>query len=290
MAGGLTYRELYEWGCGRLAEAGIDESGTDARLLLEWCCGTDRGTLLAHGERPVTEKENSRYLECIAVRAARMPLQYITGEQEFMGLTYSVNKNVLIPRQDTEVLVEEVMRYLHDGMRILDLCTGSGCILISLLRYSNDCTGVGTDISRDALEVARRNADNILGFHAQAGQNASFVQGDLFEGLDEGDRFDVIVSNPPYIRTDVIKSLMPEVRDHEPHIALDGREDGLFYYRRIIAGAGKFLAGGGMIFLEIGYDQGDSVRSLMQEAGYRDIEVVRDYAGLDRVVLGGSYV
>lgn len=290
MAGGLTYQEAYQWGYGELTRAGIAEARLDARLLLEWCCGTDHNTFFAHGERLVTEEENRRYAQCIAGRAAHIPLQYITGEQEFMGLTYEVNKNVLIPRQDTEVLVEEVMRYLHDGMRILDVCTGSGCILISLLYYSNDCTGVGTDISGDALQIAGKNADRILSSRTQRKPEAVFVQGDLFEGLDADDKFDVIVSNPPYIRTDVIDSLMPEVRDHEPRIALDGREDGLFYYRRIITEAGRFLSGGGMLFLEIGYDQGESVRELMQAAGYGEIEVVKDFAGLDRVVLGGKHV
>lgn len=210
-----------------------------------------------------------------------------------MGLTFIVNEHVLIPRQDTEVLVEEVMRYLHDGMRILDMCTGSGCILLSLLRYSNDCTGVGIDISGDALRVARENAERILGVQAVEQSRITLLQGDLFEALeksDAGNKFDIIVSNPPYIKTDVIDSLMPEVREHEPRLALDGREDGLFFYREIITRAGSFLAGGGMLFLEIGYDQGEEVRLLMEKAGYTDIEVIKDYAGLDRVVCGGNHV
>lgn len=286
----LTYTEIYRWGCEELSAAGINEAKTDARLLLEWCCGTDRNTLLAHGERSISEKEYNSYADCIARRKARVPLQHITGEQDFMGLTFTVNQNVLIPRQDTEVLVEEVMRHLHDGMRILDMCTGSGCILLSLLRYSNDCTGVGVDISEEALQVARKNTERVLGLQAMEQERVALRAGDLFDGLDPEEKFDIIVSNPPYIRTDVIDKLMPEVRDHEPHLALDGREDGLFFYRRIIAQAGEFLMGGGMLFLESGYDQGEDVRRLMEEAGYVDIEVIKDFAGLDRVVYGGSHV
>ena len=286
----LTYAEIYRWGCEELSAAGINEAKTDARLLLEWCCGTDRNTLLAHGERSISEREYNDYADCIARRKTRVPLQHITGEQDFMGLTFMVNRDVLIPRQDTEVLVEEVMRYLHDGMRILDMCTGSGCILLSLLRYSNDCTGVGVDISEEALQVARKNTERILGSQAMEKERVTLRAGNLFDGVDSADRFDIIVSNPPYIKTGVIELLMPEVRDHEPHLALDGREDGLFFYRRIIAQAGEFLMGGGMLFMEIGYDQGEDVRRLMEEAGYADIEVIKDFAGLDRVVCGGSHV
>lgn len=288
----LTYAEIYQWGREELSAAGIDEAGTDARLLLEWCCGTDRNTLLAHGDRQLSANELGRYEDCIIRRKSHVPLQYITGEQEFMGLTYMVNKDVLIPRQDTEILVEEVMRHLHDGMSILDMCTGSGCILLSLLRYSNDCTGVGVDISEDALRVARENAEKILGVKAMERQ-VVLMQGDLFralEKLDERYKFDIIVSNPPYIKTSVIESLMPEVREHEPRLALDGRDDGLVFYREIIAEADRFLARGGMLFFEIGYDQGEEVCRMMREAGYIDIEVIKDFAGLDRVVCGGSHV
>lgn len=280
----ITYREVYRWGCGQLEEAQIAEAQLDARLLLEWCCGTDRNTLLAHGERCISVEEYDKYRDCIVKRSGHIPLQHITGEQDFMGLTFCVNEKVLIPRQDTEVLVEEVMRHLHDGMHILDMCTGSGCILLSLLHYSNDCTGVGVDVSEEALQVAQENAARILG----AGKSAceKLLRSNLFEQLDSRDRFDIIVSNPPYIKTDVIDSLMPEVREHEPRLALDGQEDGLFFYREITAQAGAYLVRGGMLFFEIGYDQGEEVRRLMESAGYEDVEVVKDFAGLDRVVHG----
>ncbi len=275
----------------------MPEAALDARLLLEYVCGTNRNTLLVHGDRGVTETERARYEEMIHRRAERFPLQYLIGEQEFMGLKFLVNEHVLIPRQDTEILTEEVLRNLHDGMRILDMCTGSGCIILSLLHYSNRCKGVGADISREALEVARRNAERIIAGknNAQAGfleeedsraQEVSLVlvASDLFRNIKG--KFDVIVSNPPYIRSGELAGLMPEVREYEPLAALDGGEDGLGFYRRIIKESGCYLMGGGMLYLEIGCGQASEVTGLMEQAGYRDIRVVRDYASLDRVVYG----
>lgn len=281
----MTYRECYEKGCHILNEAGIEESTLDARLLLEAVCGTDRNDLLVHGEQPVEPETEEKYFGWIGKRAGRIPLQQLTGEQDFMGLTFTVNENVLIPRQDTEILVEEVLKELHDGMRILDMCTGSGCILLSLLHYSNDCEGLGVDLSAEALEVAGRNVLKVL--TPEKAEHAHFLQSDLFEKV-EG-KFEIIVSNPPYIASAEIEKLMPEVRDHEPRMALDGTEDGLHFYRRIIKEAGKHLVNSGMLFFEIGYDQGQAVSELMREHGYREVQVVQDYAGLDRVVYG-TYV
>lgn len=278
----MTYRECYEKGCHILNEAGIEESTLDARLLLEAVCGTDRNDLLVHGEQPVEPETEEKYFGWIGKRAGRIPLQQLTGEQDFMGLTFTVNENVLIPRQDTEILVEEVLKELHDRMRILDMCTGSGCILLSLLHYSNDCEGLGVDLSAEALEVAGRNVLKVL--TPEKAEHAHFLQSDLFEKV-EG-KFEIIVSNPPYIASAEIEKLMPEVRDHEPRMALDGTEDGLHFYRRIIKEAGKHLVNSGMLFFEIGYDQGQAVSELMRAQGYREVQVVQDYAGLDRVVLG----
>lgn len=278
----MTYRECYEKGCHILNEAGIEESTLDARLLLEAVCGTDRNDLLVHGEQPVEPETEEKYFGWIGKRAGRIPLQQLTGEQDFMGLTFTVNENVLIPRQDTEILVEEVLKELHDRMRILDMCTGSGCILLSLLHYSNDCEGLGVDLSAEALEVAGRNVLKVL--TPEKAEHAHFLQSDLFEKV-EG-KFEIIVSNPPYIASAEIEKLMPEVRDHEPRMALDGTEDGLHFYRRIIKEAGKHLVNSGMLFFEIGYDQGQVVSELMRTGGYREVQVVQDYAGLDRVVLG----
>ncbi len=215
-----------------------------------------------------------------------MPLQHITGEQEFMGLVFKVDGHVLIPRQDTEILVEEALRHLHDGMNLLDMCTGSGCILLSLLYYSNGCSGTGVDISKEALVLARENAAQIsrLAGGKEEISNCRFLQSDLFEKL-EG-KYDMIVSNPPYIPTEVISGLMEEVRDYEPMEALDGKEDGLFFYREISVGAYDFLKGGGYLFYEIGHDQANAVEDIMEKAGYREVTVVKDYAGLDRVVYG----
>ena len=303
----MTYGELYRRGRDALEAAGVPEAELDARLLLEWVCGTDRSDLLAHGDRERSAGEQEEYERLIAGRKGRIPLQHLTGVQAFMGLEFAVDGHVLVPRQDTEVLVEEALRNLHDGMRILDMCTGSGCILISLLHYSNDCRGVGADISGEALAVARGNAERLLGASACAWMRdgtevldgcgaddppcaedrqgrISLIESDLFDGI-EG-RFDIIVSNPPYIRSGEIPGLMPEVREHEPVLALDGGEDGLAFYRRIVEGCRAHLCGGGMLFLEIGYDQGEAVSGLLAEAGFLEVAVVKDYAGLDRVVCG----
>lgn len=278
----MTYRKCYEQGCRTLQAAGIEEAALDARLLLEAVCGTDRNDLLVHGEQPVAPEAEEKYLNWIRQRAKHIPLQQLTGEQDFMGLTFSVNEHVLIPRQDTEILVEEVLKELHDGMRVLDMCTGSGCILLSLLHYSNDCEGLGVDLSAEALEVAGRNVLKVL--TPEKAEHAHFLQSDLFEKV-EG-KFEIIVSNPPYIASAEVEKLMPEVRDHEPRMALDGTEDGLYFYRRIIEEAGKHLVSSGMLFFEIGYDQGQAVSELMRTEGYHEVQVVQDYAGLDRVVLG----
>lgn len=282
----MNYKELYDYGAGELARVGIEENKLDARLILEHVCHTGRNDLLAHGDREVQEDEECLYREYIGKRRKRIPLQYITGEQEFMGLAFGVNRHTLIPRQDTEVLVEEVLRHLHDGMEILDLCTGSGCILLSLLHYTNGCAGVGTDISEEALAVARENGAKLIKSGGLGEKTAGFrfIRSDLFENV-EG-KYDIIVSNPPYIPTGLIPSLMEEVRDYEPMEALDGKEDGLFFYRKISSGAHGFLRGGGYLFFEIGYDQAAAVSRIMEEEGYRDVTVVKDFAGQDRVVYG----
>ena len=280
----MTYRELYDYGVSALREADIAEAELDARLLLEYICRTDRNTLLAHGDSMRSLIEEEFYKSTIAKRRRHIPLQHITGEQEFMGLVFRVNEHTLIPRQDTEILVEEAMRYLGDGMRILDVCTGSGCILLSLLKYSNECEGIGTDISGNALLVAKENAKRL-------GLDATFLCGDLFEPLEgfvsdktHDKLFDIIISNPPYIPSGVIPQLMPEVRDYEPLTALDGMEDGLYFYRKIIEKAPLYLRRCGMLFFEIGCEQAEAVCAVLREKGFGKIEVIKDYAGLDRVI------
>ena len=273
----MNYTEAFLLGMQKLKEAEIGEAQLDARLLLEEVCGTDHNTLLCHGDREVSEAEEEQYRKALEQRAVHVPLQHLLGYQDFMGLRFQVNEHVLIPRQDTEILVEEAMRYLHDGMRILDLCTGSGCILLSLLHYSNDCEGTGVDISKEALQVAAQNAE-LLGI------KADFLKSDLYEKVTG--KFDLLVSNPPYIERKVIPTLMEEVREYDPYIALDGGEDGLDFYRRIIGGAQDYLKRGGQILMEIGSGQAKAVSELLREAGFKEIDVCRDFAGLDRVVSG----
>jgi release factor glutamine methyltransferase len=188
---------------------------------------------------------------------------------------------VLVPRPDTEILVEEVLKDGASGAKVLDLCTGSGCILLSILKYSSSATGIGADLSEEALQVAKANAQRLE-------IPAAFYRGDLFGALPEAERrgFDIIVSNPPYIETAEIATLMPEVREHDPYMALDGGADGLDFYRRIIAEAPEHFAAEGRLYLEIGSTQAQAVEALLQERGYTEIRTVKDYAGLDRVVTG----
>jgi release factor glutamine methyltransferase len=282
----MDYRSLYQTGIDKLERAGIAEAKLDARLLLEYACGTDHSTLLAHPDREVTASEQQTYEEYISRREKREPVAYILGTWDFMGLSFEVCSDVLIPEQDSEFLVEEAMRYCEDGMRVLDLCAGSGCIGLSILNFTNETTLLGTDISEAALKVAEKNAEK-LGLK----DRATFVKTDLFPDPDScGGKFDVIVSNPPYIPTKVIEGLAPEVKDFEPRIALDGDEDGLTFYRRIIQNTEKYLFTSGYLIMEIGYDQAEAVTALLNENGrFHEIEVIKDFGGNDRVVRACFY-
>lgn len=278
----MGYRALYQEGVERLRQAGIAEASLDARLLLEYVCGTDRNDMLLRGEREVAEGDEKCYRRLLSKRADHTPLQYLTNQQEFMGLPFYVDENVLIPRQDTEILVETVMKDGHDGKRILEIGTGSGCIILSLLKYGNGCQGTATDISEGALETAKKNA-------GQLGLDVELLRTDLAAGVIATSGrgvYDIIVSNPPYIASGVIPTLMPEVREHEPVLALDGGADGLEYYRRILRETKKLLAFGGKYYFEIGYDQGGAVKALLEDHGCSDVCIVKDYAGLDRVICG----
>lgn len=280
----LTLKQLYKEGAARLCVAGIEEFTLDAWYLLEYVTGISKTVYFAEPEHLVSEEQADRYEACIERRAQHIPLQHITGEQEFMGYSFYVNEYVLIPRQDTETLVEEALRVAHSKMHILDMCTGSGCILLSIMKmciekyYMTDMQGTGVDVSEEALKVAAENAKRLE-------VPVTLVQSDLFEQITE-EQYDMIVSNPPYIETDVIESLQEEVRLHDPYIALDGKEDGLHFYRRIISEAGKYLKPQGWLMFEIGYDQAEAVGELMGNAGYTQITVKKDLAGLDRVVYG----
>ena len=279
----FTLRNLYQSGTEKLEKAGIREAKLDAWYLLEYKTGISRAVFLADLDREVEEEKAESYQKDICTRARRIPLQHITGSQEFMGYEFLVNEHVLIPRQDTENLVEEALKVIRPDMHVLDMCTGSGCILISLLKYAAErkhITGVkavGADISADALEVAKKNAQRLK-------VPVIWVQSDIFENVSES--FDLIVSNPPYIRTEVIQGLEDEVKLHDPWIALDGHEDGLYFYRRIVSESISHLNDGAWLMFEIGHDQAEDVSKLMKNAGFCNIYVKKDLAGLDRVVCG----
>ena len=281
----LTLKQLYKVGTVQLAEEGIEEFSLDAWYLLEYVTGVSKAMYFAEPERAVSEENADRYIDCIRRRAAHIPLQHITGEQEFMGYPFCVNEHVLIPRQDTEILVEEAIQVMRPKMKVLDMCTGSGCIVLSILKmcrekyYMTDLQGIGADVSEEALKVARENGRRL-------GVPVTWIQSDLFAKIPEEEKYDVIVSNPPYIETAVIDTLQEEVRLHDPYIALDGKEDGLYFYRRIISEAGKYLKPQGKLMFEIGCEQAKAVEELMKNAGYEQITVKKDLAGLDRVVYG----
>lgn len=273
----MTYCEAVAAGEKILNNVGISDSRIDSWLLLEMACKIDRNFYYMNMDEEMTSEQMEEFKSLLKKRGEHIPLQYITGEQEFMGLTFHVNSHVLIPRQDTETLVEEALKLVKPGMKIMDMCTGSGCILISILKNAKDTSGCGFDISKQAINVAKENAklNEVV---------ADFEKSDLFEHVTE--RYDMIVSNPPYIKTEEIVKLMPEVSEFEPVQALDGKEDGLFFYRKIIKECRDYLNPGGYVLFEIGYDQGEDVSEMMKYAGFLNVHVVKDLARNDRVVIG----
>lgn len=272
----MTLREAFALGKDLLKNK-IEEYETDAWLLLEGACGCTRNDLYLRGNDPLSEEQETLYKEYLEKRSRRIPVQHILGVQCFCGLDFIVTPDVLCPRQDTEVLIEEAIKRIRPGSSILDMCTGSGCIILTLLHFVKDCKGTAADLSEKALAVAVQNAKKLE-------KECTFIHSDLFENI-EG-RYDVIVSNPPYIATKEIEALEPEVRDMEPRMALDGMEDGLFFYRKIVSASVQYLNPEGWLMFEIGYDQGEQVSEMMKSAGYVDVKVVGDLAGLDRVVIG----
>ena len=273
----MTYKQAEQRGEQLLYDAGVMDARIDAWLLLEMVAKIDRSFYFTHINEEVDPEVLTEYERVLEKRAEHVPLQYITGEQEFMGMTFKVNSNVLIPRQDTETLVEEALKVIEPQMEVLDLCTGSGCILLSILKNAPTVRGTGSDISKQALLVAKENAK----LHDL---DADWVRGNLFDNVSGS--FDVIVSNPPYIAQAEIPALMPEVAQFEPIEALDGGPDGLDYYRMITEEAPAYLKENGYLIFEIGYDQGEAVCQLMKEAGFQDVAVMKDLAGNDRVVKG----
>lgn len=278
----------------RLRKAGIEEAALDSRLILCEAYGMSTAEYLARiTDEAEEDARYERYLRMLSERERRRPLQYILGYTEFMGLRMGVDENVLIPRQDTETLCELVLgeEDLH-GASVLDLCTGSGAIALALSALGDFRIVMGTDISGGAIARAEQNREEVS---SQTGKElpVSFHVSDLFSEIGplmekRGIKaFGVIVSNPPYIRPEVIAGLEPEVRDHEPFSALDGGEDGLQFYRRIAKEAPLYLARPGRLYLEIGYDQGDEVRSILDREGFTDIDIHEDLGGRPRVVTAG---
>lgn len=274
-----TLRELLKAGERRLWEAGVPDPGTDAWALLEFALQIEKSYYFLHENDKIEKDRQEKYEDLLAMREKRIPLQQITGSAWFMGYEFYVNDQVLTPRFDTEILVEEAGKHLKPGMRVLDVCTGSGCILLSLLAEYRELnlTGTGVDISPQALQVAKENRKRL-------DVSADLLESDLFSAV-EGE-YDVIVSNPPYIATGELDGLMPEVRDHEPWLALDGKEDGLYFYRKIVEQAAGYLNPGGWLCFEIGYDQGNALETMLTEAGYDQVKIIKDLAGLDRVAVG----
>ena len=343
----MNYRELLEWGQALLREKDIADAGIDAWYLLSYAYGLDRvHYLMDRNEIPEDEKgptEETLYRRLIRRRGMGEPVQYLTGEADFMGLTFKVSPAVLIPRQDTELLAEKALDYLAAFKRehgrpadVLDMCTGSGCIILSLAKLGPVGRCAGADISQPALAVAAENRERLAlsdqvallssdlfkvfqtpeSFPGKASadgdfpdrpseetasklpeETASRLYGETASEPSEADgpygvlsfprTFDLIVSNPPYIASKVIPTLMREVRDHEPVLALDGSEDGLAIYRRIALEAPACLNAGGQLMLEIGYDQGESVPAILAAQGFTDIRVLKDLSGNDRVVTAG---
>lgn len=280
----MTLREALDFGKKTLREAGVKEADLDAWYLLSHVTGYSRSDYYLREKEALLEAQEASYQKLLAERGKRIPLQHLTGEQEFMGFSFVVNEHVLIPRQDTETLVEEALAFAGAGTRVLDLCTGSGCIGISLFLLGACSSVTAADISPEALLVAEENRQRLVGDLTGSGRAFILRQSDLFSEIPE--RFDLIVSNPPYIRPDVIATLETEVRDHEPCLALDGGKDGLDFYRRIVAESDVHLEKGGHLLFEIGHDQGAAVKALMEAAGYGQVRVISDLAGHDRVVCG----
>ena len=280
----MTAQEWLRKASASLESAGIADAESDAWLMFSHVTGMSRMEYTLDRDKCLSDEEICSLAKMLEKRNQHIPVQQITGEAWFMGYPFFVNENVLIPRMDTEVLVEAVLTRLpavpvteNGKRRVLDMCTGSGCIRLSLLKEEKGLLGTGADISEKALLVARENAHRLE-------CEAQFIFSDLWENIE--DTYEIIVSNPPYIVRNVISTLDTEVKDHEPVLALDGGEDGLDFYRKIVADTHRHLVPGGLLAFEIGYDQGQALTALLKKAGYRNIEILKDLAGLDRVALG----
>ena len=282
----VLVKEIVAQAAIQLKEAGIEENQIDSWLLAEHFLGVSRQDIFLEPQKKISEADAEKYMQKVQLRLNHIPLQHITGHQQFLDFDFLVDENVLIPRPETELLVEQVVNYINnemynknDAVKVLDMCTGSGCIAISVDRLCENAIVTGADISEKALKVAERN-------NVRNNGNVFFVKSDLFENIKE--KYDIIISNPPYIPSGDMEELMEEVRDHEPHLALDGSNDGLKFYRKICKMAREFLNDNGKIFFEIGYDQGETVPEILRMNGFTNIQVLKDFAGNDRMVIAGK--
>lgn len=283
----ISYREAVLEAADRLKKCGVDNPQYDSQELLMSVTNMDRTAYLLHSKENMNDMLYAAFKKLVKRRANREPLQHILGYTYFWGRKYQVNKNVLIPRQDTEILVEKALEHIGTGDNVLDMCTGSGCIIITLACERKLSRAVGVDVSKKALEVAKENADNLLA-------DVEWIQSDLFQQMNRSIEtkiqtnilYDMIVSNPPYIEQSIIDTLNDEVRRFDPLIALDGGEDGLLFYRKITEQSVNYLKSGGWLLYEIGSNQAGQVKDIMSANGYEDICIVKDLAGLCRVVMG----
>lgn len=267
----------------KLNAAGIDNARLDAEVLLAYVLNSRRLALYVQIEKVLTDEQLTRYRNLIKRRLERIPVAYLTGHKEFMGLNFAVTPDVLIPRPDTEVLAQGVIEHLHEfhkeNLKLADLGVGSGAICVSILKFINNVTAAAVDISKNAIEIAQFNAQKF-----NVDDRINFYVGNLFEPL-EGQIFDVIVSNPPYVSSGDFKNLQPEIKFNEPKIAFDGGIDGLNFYRKIVTTAPKFLNDGGFLAMELGLNHAEPVRNLINENGnFKHIEIWKDLAGIERVI------
>ena len=279
-----TLAAVQVWLRRALGDAGVSDPATDARVLLLGLFDLSPTALLVQGDRAISEAEFARVADALERRRQHEPVHRILGQRDFYGLTLALSPDTLEPRPDTEILVDRLLPFVRrvaeakGNVRILDLGTGTGAILLALLSECPQATGVGVDAAAGALRTAQANAEaNGLATRFTA------VESDWFSAVHG--RFDIIVSNPPYIRTDVVAGLDREVRDFDPALALDGGPDGLEAYRRIATAASDYIEPDGLIGVEIGYDQRQSVSDLFEREGFRLIEATRDYGGNDRVLV-----
>lgn len=293
---GLPVKELLNIGKVQLEQSGVMDAQRDAKTLYCYMKAMTEKDFLMSWQYEAMDDDCEKFFQLIEIRAAGTPTQYITGTQSFMGHEFNVDENVLIPRQDTETMVEDVIELIEKGTvrgeayaekknwNVLDLCTGSGAIALSLFKeVKNVGKIVGSDVSSEALKVAKANRIKL------GAENVDLICSDLFEsfkGKLKNKKFDLIVSNPPYIRSDVIPTLQREVKDHEPMLALDGGEDGLDFYRRIVEEAPNHLKKEGVLVLEIGHDQGKALVQLLEETGkFEEIKCLKDLARHDRIIM-----